>query len=233
MAVALAGVAAIAGGVASQRLLPPLIVEVEASRRSSTRTGSAPGRSTATPDRRRRRLELHASCSSAATTGSSCAGPRARRCRRRRTTWSARPALQNAIRAAGFARLAEIVAVCDDESVLGVPFYVMRYLDGHVITQRAAGRARDRGGAARARARPRRHARRDPRRRPSRGGARRVRAPRQLPRAPGAPLHAAVGDQQDARAARTVEQVGRVARRATCRSRCRRPSCTATTASGT
>jgi aminoglycoside phosphotransferase (APT) family kinase protein len=42
--------------------------------------------------------------------------------------------LQNAIRAAGFARLAEIVAVCDDESVLGVPFYVMRYLDGHVIT---------------------------------------------------------------------------------------------------
>jgi len=43
--------------------------------------------------------------------------------------------LQNAIRAAGFGRLAEIVAVCEDESVLGVPFYVMRYLDGHVITQ--------------------------------------------------------------------------------------------------
>jgi aminoglycoside phosphotransferase (APT) family kinase protein len=42
--------------------------------------------------------------------------------------------LQNAIRAAGFTRLAEIVAVCDDESVLGVPFYVMRYLDGRVIT---------------------------------------------------------------------------------------------------
>jgi len=42
--------------------------------------------------------------------------------------------LQNAIRTAGFARLAEIVAVCDDESVLGVPFYVMHYLDGHVIT---------------------------------------------------------------------------------------------------
>jgi aminoglycoside phosphotransferase (APT) family kinase protein len=42
--------------------------------------------------------------------------------------------LQNAIRAAGFTRLAEIVAVCDDDSVLGVPFYVMRYLDGHVIT---------------------------------------------------------------------------------------------------
>src|SRR4051812_35585104 len=42
--------------------------------------------------------------------------------------------LQNAIRAAGFQRLAEIVAVCDDEAVIGVPFYVMRYLDGLVIT---------------------------------------------------------------------------------------------------
>jgi aminoglycoside phosphotransferase (APT) family kinase protein len=42
--------------------------------------------------------------------------------------------LQNAIRAAGFERLAEIVAVCEDVDVLGVPFYVMRYLDGDVIT---------------------------------------------------------------------------------------------------
>src|SRR5438067_6423632 len=43
--------------------------------------------------------------------------------------------LQNAIHAAGFSRLAEIVAVCEDESVIGVPFYVMRFLEGHVITQ--------------------------------------------------------------------------------------------------
>src|SRR3954468_21269027 len=43
--------------------------------------------------------------------------------------------LQNAIRAAGFRRLAEIVAVCEDEQVLGVPFYVMRFLDGNVITE--------------------------------------------------------------------------------------------------
>ena len=43
--------------------------------------------------------------------------------------------LQTAIRAAGFGRLAEIAAVCENESVLGVPFYVMRYLEGHVITQ--------------------------------------------------------------------------------------------------
>src|SRR5437763_1228052 len=42
--------------------------------------------------------------------------------------------LQQAIGAAGFDRLPEIVAVCDDHSVLGVPFYVMRFLDGHVIT---------------------------------------------------------------------------------------------------
>lgn len=42
--------------------------------------------------------------------------------------------LQNAIRAAGFTRLADIVAVCEDEGVIGVPFYVMRFIDGHVIT---------------------------------------------------------------------------------------------------
>lgn len=43
--------------------------------------------------------------------------------------------LQDAVRAGGFARLPEIVAVCEDEAVIGVPFYVMRFLDGHVITQ--------------------------------------------------------------------------------------------------
>lgn len=43
--------------------------------------------------------------------------------------------LQLAIREAGFARLPEIAAVCEDESILGVPFYVMRYLDGHVVTE--------------------------------------------------------------------------------------------------
>jgi aminoglycoside phosphotransferase (APT) family kinase protein len=43
--------------------------------------------------------------------------------------------LQTAIRAGGFGRLAEIVAVCEDESVLGVPFYVTRFIEGHVITE--------------------------------------------------------------------------------------------------
>jgi aminoglycoside phosphotransferase (APT) family kinase protein len=43
--------------------------------------------------------------------------------------------LQLAVQEGGFGRLPEIVAVCEDDSVLGVPFYVMRFLDGHVVTQ--------------------------------------------------------------------------------------------------
>src|SRR6266852_2940120 len=42
--------------------------------------------------------------------------------------------LQTAIRSAGFERLAGFAAVCEDAGVLGVPFYVMRWLDGRVIT---------------------------------------------------------------------------------------------------
>jgi aminoglycoside phosphotransferase (APT) family kinase protein len=42
--------------------------------------------------------------------------------------------LQLAMRDAGFDRLPTIVAVGEDESILGVPFYVMAYLDGHVPT---------------------------------------------------------------------------------------------------
>jgi aminoglycoside phosphotransferase (APT) family kinase protein len=42
--------------------------------------------------------------------------------------------LQLALRQAGFSRLPTIVAVAEDESILGVPFYVMTYLDGHVVT---------------------------------------------------------------------------------------------------
>ena len=42
--------------------------------------------------------------------------------------------LQLALRQAGFTRLPKIVAVCDDESVIGVPFYVMEELDGTVPT---------------------------------------------------------------------------------------------------
>ena len=42
--------------------------------------------------------------------------------------------LQLALREAGFTRLPTIVAVCEDESLLGVPFYVMEELDGVVPT---------------------------------------------------------------------------------------------------
>ena len=42
--------------------------------------------------------------------------------------------LQLALRQAGFSRLPTIVAVAEDESILGVPFYVMHELDGHVVT---------------------------------------------------------------------------------------------------
>ena len=40
--------------------------------------------------------------------------------------------LQLALGEAGFRRLPTIVAVCEDESLLGVPFYVMDWLDGDV-----------------------------------------------------------------------------------------------------
>jgi len=42
--------------------------------------------------------------------------------------------LQLALAGAGI-RVPEILAVCDDEQLLGVPFYVMTYLDGPVITR--------------------------------------------------------------------------------------------------
>jgi aminoglycoside phosphotransferase (APT) family kinase protein len=42
--------------------------------------------------------------------------------------------LQLALREAGFTRLPTIVAVCEDASLLGVPFYVMDHLDGVVPT---------------------------------------------------------------------------------------------------
>ena len=45
--------------------------------------------------------------------------------------------LQLALRAAGFTRLPTIVAVCDDDEVIGVPFYVMDELDGTVPTDEA------------------------------------------------------------------------------------------------
>ena len=96
-------------------------------------------------------------------------------------------------------RLPPIVAICEEESVIGVPFYVMRFLDGHVVTSDLpAGleepAARRRLGEELVDALVEIHSAdvSDP-------ALDRVRPPRQLPRASGAPLRAAVGDQRDAR----------------------------------
>jgi aminoglycoside phosphotransferase (APT) family kinase protein len=43
--------------------------------------------------------------------------------------------LQLALRDAGFERLPTILAVCEDEDVLGVPFYLMAHIDGFVPTE--------------------------------------------------------------------------------------------------
>ena len=140
--------------------------------------------------------------------------------------------LQLALREAGFARLPTIVAVGEDESLLGVPFYVMDYLDGHVPTDEAPAGARGRVGATRARARPRRRARRDPRGGRDDARPRGVRPARELQRAPGPPLHPALGDQQDAR-----DPAGRRGRRVARGERARAAACrrssTATSGSGT
>jgi aminoglycoside phosphotransferase (APT) family kinase protein len=54
--------------------------------------------------------------------------------------------LQLALREAGFGRLPTILAVCEDESLLGVPFYVMRFLDGVVPTDELPPGFDDEGG---------------------------------------------------------------------------------------
>ena len=61
-------------------------------------------------------------------------------------------------------RLPPIVAVSDeDEDVIGVPFYVMRFLDGHVVTDRLPPGLEDPTARAAARGRAGRRAGRDPR----------------------------------------------------------------------
>ena len=123
------------------------------------------GRRASAPDRRGRRLELHVPARARRRARSSCAARRGRRCRRRRTTSCARRGCSSRCATAGFARLPTIVAVCEDESLLGVPFYVMDVPRRGRPDRRAAAGARERARAPRARRRPRRRARRDPRRR--------------------------------------------------------------------
>ena len=64
---------------------------------------------------------------------SCCGARRAVRWPRPRMTCSARRGCFTALARAGV-RVSEIVAICDDDAVIGAPFYVMRRIDGHVLT---------------------------------------------------------------------------------------------------
>ena len=129
-------------------------------------------------------------------------------------------------------RLPPILTVCEDTALLGVPFYVMAYLDGHVVTTGLPPGLDDPDGAPPARRGARRRAGRDPCRRRGRPGTRGLRPVGQLPRASGASLHPALGDQRDAGDPR--RRRGRApAGGGACPSRCPTPSCTATTGSAT
>ena len=70
-------------------------------------------------------------CAATAPT-SCCAARRAARCRPARTTSCARRACCR--RLAGRARVPAVLAVCDDDAVIGAPFYVMERVEGHVVT---------------------------------------------------------------------------------------------------
>ena len=45
-------------------------------------------------------------------------------------------------------RVPKVLATCDDEALLGVPFYVMERVEGVVLVRRAAGRRCTRSGSA-------------------------------------------------------------------------------------
>ena len=107
-------------------------------------------------------------------------------------------------------RTPKVLVACDDESVIGAPFYVMERVSGDVIVT-ALPEALDSRGAAPPHLRgARRLPDRDPRRRL--GGLRPagLRQADRLPRPPAAALRRPVGAQQDARAA-AARRPGRVA----------------------
>ena len=83
--------------------------------------------------------------------------------------------------------------LCEDEAVNGAPFYVMEFVDGHILRDAAtAETAFDVGARTRIGDRPGRHPGRAARRRRRRRGARRPRPPRRVHRAPAAALVRAV-----------------------------------------
>ena len=94
----------------------------------------------------------------------------------------------------------EVLAICEDEAVIGAPFYVMAWVDGHVLTEETARRAGGRG--ERDRRVPGRRAGRPPRGRPGRRGPGRLRPCRRLPGAPAQALRRPRRDERDAAAAR-------------------------------
>ncbi len=127
----------------------------------------------------------------------------------------------------------QVIALCEDESVIGARFYVMEWIDGHVVRDALPAEFPDTTETRRAMSSAlidtllQLHAHRPRRDRP-----RRLRAPGRIPRPPGAALVAAVGGVEDPRAA---EHRG-VAPPASTRRCPRRPppgSCTATTVSTT
>ena len=131
--------------------------------------------------------------------------------------------------------VAPAIGFCDDEAVNGAPFYVMGFVDGHILRD-----ADDRHEAchaeqrrARRASRSRRRAGRHPRRRRRRRRARRPRPAGGLHRAPAQALVRPVRAVEDRRRGpRSSTSVHRLLRRA-CPSRARPRSCTATTASTT
>ena len=140
--------------------------------------------------------------------------------------------LQLALRDAGFTRLPTIVAVCEDESLLGVPFYVMEYLDGFVPTDELPPGLEDEPVSARPRQ--------------TTSSTRSSRSTPPMSRRPASRRSLVRGATTSARFAASRSS-GRSTRRAssrasprsargsptTCPSRCRRPSCTATSGSAT
>ena len=126
-----------------------------------------------------------------------------------------------------------VIALCEDNSVIGARFYVMEWIDGHVVRDSLPAEFPDTAETRRAMSTAlidtllQLHAHR-----PRRGRPRRLRPPGRLPRAPGAALVAAVGGVEDTRPAQHRGRSAAGSRRR-CPRRRRRASCTAITGSTT
>ena len=175
--------------------------------------------------RRHRRRRARATC---------CAGRRSATCCRAPTTWAASTASSPPC-ADTPVPVAPALGFTDDRRVNGAPFYVMGFVDGVVIRDRADRR----DGARRPSARPgagqldRRHDGRHPRRRPRRRRPRRPRPPRGLHRPPAEAVVRPVERSRRRASCPTVDDGPRRPAGRASPSRARRPSSTATTASTT